>query len=270
VARGGTGCGVPGQAAWAVSSVAGTSARSFARALLAGPKFVYSNLGFGLLGIVAAHASHGSLQALMAKRVFGPLGMTSTFWHAPEVPHGRLAPAVLPDGKTLKPDEENIGVAAGAGGIYSSVRDIARYVAFQLSAYPPRSEADHGLVHRATIREAHSTGVLQGGFVQPRGPAKKGEPAVEFAAASYGFGWAHEVSCNYDDIVEHTGAIESYRAAARFLTNHGVGFVVLTNFGNARVAWLNAPEPGEHAGGAAPRSFRTGVTWSHGSRCARC
>jgi len=198
-----------------------------------GRQFVYSNLGFGLLGIVAAHASHGSLQELMAKRVFGPLGMTSTFWHASEVPHGRLAPALLPDGKTLKPDEENIGVAAGAGGIYASVRDMARYVAFQLSAYPPRSEADHGLVHRATIREAHSTGVLQGGFVQPRGLAKKGEPAVEFGAASYGFGWAHEVSCNYDDIIEHNGAIESYRAAARFLTDHGVGFVVLTNFGNA-------------------------------------
>jgi len=200
----------------------------------ANQQWSYSNFGFALLGIVAAHTSHGTLEALLHKRVFAPLGMTSTVLEPSAIPKGRLAPAYLPDGKPM-PKLESLGVAAGAGGIFSTVRDMARYLALQLSAYPPRSDRDTGVVRRSTLREAHATGTFHRAAVRLRA-SKKGEPSVNLDAAAYGFGWSHSVDCKYDDVVGHDGAIDNYRASAKFLTRRGVGVVVLTNFGNANTS----------------------------------
>lgn len=194
-----------------------------------GQQFVYSNLGFALVGITFARASHLPLADAMARRVFGPLGMTSSAYDTAP----RLAPAYDPDNHTRRTELEQLRVAGGAGGVVSTVRDMARYIAFQLSAYPPRSGDDSGPVRRATIREAHATGFANGASVRPRPAARRGEPAVALEATAYGFGWQHHETCDGDDLVEHGGAIDSYRASVQLLTRHGVGVVVLSNFGNA-------------------------------------
>jgi CubicO group peptidase (beta-lactamase class C family) len=194
-----------------------------------GQQFVYSNLGFAMLGIAFARASHATLPDAMARRVFGPLGMTATGYDtAPG-----LAPAYQPDNKTRRAKLEHLGVAGGAGGIVSTVRDMARYAAFELSAYPPRGGDDHGPIRRATLREAHATGFAVTASLRPQPEARRGEPALELDAYAYGFGWQHHRTCDFDDLVEHGGAIDSYRASVQLLTQHGVGVVVLTNFGNA-------------------------------------
>jgi CubicO group peptidase (beta-lactamase class C family) len=194
-----------------------------------GQQFVYSNLGFALLGVVVARASHMPLADAMAKRVFGPLGMTASAYDTSP----KLAPAYEPDNHTRKTEIERLAVAGGAGGVVSTVRDMARYLAFELSAYPPRGGDDNGPVRRATLRESHGTGFASGARVMPRANAKRGESALEFVASSYGFGWQHFTTCDFDDLVEHNGAIDSYRADAQLLVRRGVGVVVLTNFGNA-------------------------------------
>ncbi len=188
-----------------------------------GTRWSYSNLGFGLLGMVVARAAHSPLRDVIGARILTPLGMTSTVWDATKVPAGRLAPAFVPspDGPMPNPKPARLGAIEGAGAIYSSVRDMAKYVAFQMSAYPPRSDADGGVIKRATLREAHSTGVPSG--------FKSDPPAV---AMSYGFGWSQFSTCELDDLVTHNGAIESYRADIRFSPSRGVGIVALTNFGN--------------------------------------
>lgn len=199
-----------------------------------GQQFVYSNLGFALVGIAFARASHLPLAEAMAKRVFGPLGMASSAYDTTP----KLAPAYDPDNHTRKTEIDRRGVAGGAGGVVSTVKDMARYVAFELSAYPPRSGDDAGPIRRATIREAHATGVASGASLHARPSAKPGEPMVELDATTYGFGWQHHRTCDLDDLVEHNGAIDSYRASVQLLTRHGVGLVVLTNFGNANTYQL--------------------------------
>lgn len=200
-----------------------------------GTALSYSNLGFELLGIVVAHASHSSLHDVIARRIFAPNGMASTVWDAVDVPAGRLAPSydATPAGPRRSTRVERLGAADGAGGIYSSVRDMARYLALQLSAYPPRNDADRGIVRRATIRESHSTGIPSGAFVFARPDAKPGEPAVALSAGAYGFGWLAFRTCELDDLVGHDGGIEGYRAEVHFMTSHGVGVVVLSNFRQA-------------------------------------
>jgi len=188
-----------------------------------GTHWEYSNLGFGLIGIASSHAAKMPYHALVETRILKPLGMTATTWDHDKVPPGKLAPAFAPGPKGLTPKSPaRLGAMDGAGSLFSSVRDMAKYVAFQLSAYPARNADDRGPIRRATLREAHSTGVMT--FLKHEPPA---------LSASYGFGWQGERSCRFDDMVGHGGAIDSYRAAIRFSPSRGVGIVVMSNFPNA-------------------------------------
>jgi CubicO group peptidase (beta-lactamase class C family) len=200
-----------------------------------GTVWSYSNLGFSLLGLVVGHASGSSLHEVVNKRIFEPLKMSSSVWDRADVPAGRLATAYdeTPAGRKPTAEHAQFGAGDGAGGIYSTVRDMARYVAFELSAYPPRDDADDGTVHRSRVRQAHTTGVFSGVQARVHPEAKPGEPSVAMAAATYGFGWEHFHTCDHDDLVAHNGAVDSYRSEVQFLTSHGVGLVVLTNFGHA-------------------------------------
>jgi len=198
-----------------------------------GLESVYSNFGFSLLGIVASHAAKQPLHDLIAARLFKPLGMSSTGWDVATVPAGHLAPAFTkgPEAGAVPPDR--LGAADAAGGIYSSVRDMGRYAAFLLAAYPPRDEVDHGPIRRATIREAHLTGFALEPHASLRTNPKPGEPLVELDATAYGFGWVRDQSCTTLDQVWHNGGIDSYRSELLLRTSSGVAVVVLTNFGNA-------------------------------------
>ncbi|HEY0251721.1 MAG TPA: serine hydrolase domain-containing protein [Kofleriaceae bacterium] len=188
-----------------------------------GQVFSYSNLGFVMLGLTVAHASHHTFRETIAKRIFEPLGMTaSAFDSSP-----KLAPAYRDDNHTIESKINDYGLGVGGGGIVSTVRDLARYVSFELAAYPPRNDADSGPIRRATIRESHTTG-----FAVAAGIGRR-EGTLELDASSYGFGWIAHRTCDDDDLVEHNGAIDSYRASIRMLVHHGIGVIALSNFGNA-------------------------------------
>lgn len=146
------------------------------------------------------------------------------------MPRDHLAPAFGPDNKPKTP--ARLGAGDGDGGIYASLRDMARYAGFLLAAYPPRDDDDHGPIRRATIREAQHSGFALEPHASVKPDAKHGEPTIDLDASSYGFGWVRRQSCTTDQIW-HNGAIDSYRAALVLRTSSGVGVVVLSNFGNA-------------------------------------
>ena len=199
-----------------------------------GERWSYSNLGFSLLGIVAGRAGKAPPHAVLPPRILTPLGMTATHWDHAQIPAGRLATGyeMTPKGPVAIKELARLGAGDGAGGIYSSVRDMARYLAMQLAAYPPRSAEDGGPIRRSSLREAHSTGVavrLAGRLIADAGP---GEPIFEVQAGGYGFGWNQSRGCDHE-VVGHGGAIDSYRADLRFSPSRGVGIVLLSNFPNA-------------------------------------
>jgi CubicO group peptidase (beta-lactamase class C family) len=186
----------------------------------------YSNLGFGLLGIVLGHATKQPFHDVIASRIWKPLGMASTSWDGAA---DHMAPSFGPDDKPKPPAK--LGAIGGAGAIYSTVRDMARYAAFLLAAYPPRDGDDTGPIRRATIREAQHGGFALDAHVSSAIDAKPGEPSVDLDASSYGFGWVQAQSCKATDRIWHNGAIDSYRSALVLRTSAGIGVVVLTNFG---------------------------------------
>jgi len=185
--------------------------------------FSYSNLGFMLAGMVVSRVSGIPYGDYMTSRVLRPLGMTSTGF-AP--PPDRLATGyVLHGDKPEHPGMLNLG-ANPAGGLFASVRDLGRYAAFQLSAWPPRDDADDGPLRRSSVREAQRMATYQSLFVAPR-PVGKPQSA---SATGYGFGWGAQETCDFDTVVWHNGALsDGYLSMVLLLPDRGVALVALTN-----------------------------------------
>jgi len=188
-----------------------------------GVEFRYSNLGFQLAGMVVARVSGMPYRDYMASHVLGPLGMTSTGFD-PDA--SRLATGYMWDRENLThPKRIPLG-ANPAGGLFSTVRDLARYAAFELSAWPARNDADDGPLRRSSLREAQQMSSWDGLQVHPRA---LGQPP-RASASGYGFGWGHDETCDFDTVVWHNGALsDGYHSALYALPDRGVAIVALTN-----------------------------------------
>jgi CubicO group peptidase (beta-lactamase class C family) len=201
-----------------------------------GVEHAYSNFGFTLVGLALAQAAHSSVHDLVNRRVLAPYGMKATTWEAKNVPRDRLATGYWsgkdPRGRTKetrRAPQFDLGADDPSGGLFSSVRDMARYVAAQLAAYPPRSTPEEGLIRRSTLREAHANGVPSDLVVSMAEAPRKGESLVNAVSESYGYGWVARRTCGYDDMVLHGGVLPGYSADIRFLKERGVGVITLTN-----------------------------------------
>jgi len=132
---------------------------------------------------------------------------------------GEIKPAPLID----------FGADDPSGGLFASLRDMGRYVAAQLAAYPPRNGPEDGVLRRSTLREAHSSGFASLLRVVNADMPKKGESLVNAVADSYGFGWVSRRTCAYDDLVWHNGGLPGFSSDIRFFKDRGVGVVALVN-----------------------------------------
>jgi len=95
-----------------------------------GEKYEYSNLAVGLLGHALALKAGMSYEELLRRRIFEPLGMSSTSTTLSEAQKKRLAPGY--DG-SLKPVKNwDFAVLAGCGAVRSTVNDMLKFVAANL------------------------------------------------------------------------------------------------------------------------------------------
>jgi len=94
-----------------------------------GSKWAYSNHGFATLGQIVEDVSGLSLGRYLRERVFGPLGMDhSDLTRSARVRPG-LATGYVLRSRGLKPVTDREVVPAGAGSVYSTAGDMARYAA---------------------------------------------------------------------------------------------------------------------------------------------
>ena len=127
--------------------------------------FEYSNFGYAVLGRIVTNVSAGRSNYIMAE-IMGPLGMASTGYDIARSP-ARAARAGYRwenEAWSREPDMARGGFGA-MGGVQTSANDCTRWVAFLLSAWPPRDGAEQGPARRATVRE------LAQGSNFPRWPA---------------------------------------------------------------------------------------------------
>jgi CubicO group peptidase (beta-lactamase class C family) len=188
----------------------------------------YSNLGFALAGLVVGHAAQMPYRDYVTSYLLRPLGMASTVWDEESVPRDRLATAYAPGEKDAMPvrkEHWRLGASEGAGGLYSSVRDMARWATFHLQAEPPRDDPDAWPVKRSSLREAMTTHVSGRFAVRATSP-------VAASAWGIGFGWNTIVDCDLE-LVTKNGGTEGYVSNVTMLPDRGVAIVLLANLAGA-------------------------------------
>jgi CubicO group peptidase (beta-lactamase class C family) len=203
-----------------------------------GTEFEYSNLGFALAGRIIGRAGGMRVQDDVTRRLLVPLGMSATTWEAARVPEGHRARGYGRKGSAMPSaglekyaddafHEEPVladGAWAAIGGLWTSPRDYARWVAFQLSAWPPRDEPDTGPVRRASIRETHE---VQRAIPFTAARGDRGE--LEVRAGGYGFGWGSATTCEFPRVVRHGGGLPGYGSFVLLLPEQDVGVFVMSN-----------------------------------------
>ena len=230
-----------------------------------GTRFEYSNLGYALLGRVISAAAQADYPDFVRARLLGPLGMTRTGFEAGEFDPAGLARGYArgADGWTeLTPDP--LGAFAPMGGVFSCVRDLARWVDGFAAAFPPGGErgGDPHPLYPATRREMQQPAVTMPG-AQPRFP---GDPAAG-SQFGYGFGLFTEETSEWGRLVYHSGGYPGFGSHMRWHPDTGLGVIVLANstYAGASVLAarlmdevLRAAAAGAGAGPVLPRQHGAG------------
>lgn len=97
-------------------------------------RFVYSDVGFLVLGQVVERVSGRTVAEFAKSEVFVPLGMQTTSYVPPKEWRARIAPTEKRSGEWIRgevhdPRAYQLGGIAGHAGLFSSAQDLARYAA---------------------------------------------------------------------------------------------------------------------------------------------
>ena len=184
-----------------------------------GEMFQYSNALAAAGGYVGGHVAYPELELgaaydkVMQTRVFGPLGMTSTTFDWAVASRKNTAVAHAPDfdGKPVHAGSDinkNVINKRPAGGAWSNVRDMLKYVAMELAqgALPngKRYIAESPLLARRLPRVSVGRNV------------------------TYGMGLELE-ELKGVTMVHHGGDLTGYHSDMLWLPEHGAGAVILMN-----------------------------------------
>lgn len=190
---------------------------------------VYSNLAVGFAGLVVTRASGTPLRTYLHDRLLAPIGMNATVWTEADVPEAHRVVGFSRDGKELKAQTPwRLGASEGAGGLYSTVNDMARWIAFQLDAYPPRNDADDAPLRRSSRRELHAPQAAVSLTVLPAS-GELGEDLVDVYEEHVGLGFRTETTCFAERVSKHSGAIDGFQSSMMFAPKRGFGVIVLSS-----------------------------------------
>lgn len=188
-------------------------------------QYEYSNLGYGLLGIIILRVSGISFQDYISLNILKPLGMLHSYWEFAEVPKNLLALGYRLDKKRWV--EEPLlhdGAFGSMGGLITSIEDFSKYISFHLSAWPPRSTPETGPVKRSTLREMHQ-------MFNPRfytSSERFGDPGA-FIMRGYGFGLVSMKDQQGIVEVGHNGGLPGFGSNYMFYPQYGIGIMAFSN-----------------------------------------
>jgi CubicO group peptidase (beta-lactamase class C family) len=199
-----------------------------------GERYRYSNLGFALLGKIVEQVSGKPFSDYIASEVFAPLGMKSSGYVTGKLPLNGLAIGYFRDAERfIQEPVVSDGVFSPAGGVYTSVNDLARYAAFQLAAYPARDDPETGAVRRSTLREMHTGGAWARWTDDTPVLKRDADGASALSAISYGLGWVINHTCSFETMIQHGGFEPGYFTTIRLLPRHGLAVVMMSTTENA-------------------------------------
>jgi len=199
-----------------------------------GTRYEYSNYAFGLLGRVVTKAAGVPYEQYVRTEILSKLHMDGSTFRFADVPAASRAIGyrLKPDGTYEEEPPLPHGVFGSMGGLLTTATDLGKYVAFHLSAWPARDDADTGPVRRASVREmAHlwTPANLTARLVN-------GKPQA--SETGYGFGLRVTSDCRFERIVAHGGGLPGFGSYMAWLPDDGVGM-----FAMATLTYAGPSEP---------------------------
>ncbi len=194
-----------------------------------GTAFEYSNLGYAVIGRAVERRTGARLQDLVNDVLLQPLGLQRTTWLRPS--HDDWARPYRVEDDAPARDNEPLGDGALApmGGLWSTVEDLARVMAFFDEAFPPRDGDDDGPLRRSSRREQQQ--VQRAAGVTRTETTGEGLDHVpeRVDAAGYGFGMQIVHDQRFGHLAGHSGGLPGYGSNMRWLPGRRAGAVALAN-----------------------------------------
>ncbi|MDQ1751408.1 MAG: hypothetical protein QOE71_2464 [Pseudonocardiales bacterium] len=211
-----------------------------------GTAFEYSNLGYAILGrIIGSIAAEGddpgapdaagrtAYHRFVETDLLAPLGLAATAYDFADVRPDRLMPGHrrVTDGWVSEPFDRP-GAFSAMGGLFSSVRDLSRWVGGFLDAFPPRDDAeDQHPLSRASRREMqqhHRFATVAAGL-RATSPGTAARSALRASSSAYGFGLFAEHFTDRGDIISHSGGYPGFGSHMRWHPATGLAVIALAN-----------------------------------------
>jgi len=192
-----------------------------------GTRFEYSNLGYGILGRLITNVAGSEYRDVVRERLLEPLGMTSSGYLAEQFEPERLARGyVWRDGCFLEEPMDGYGALASMGGMFTTVDDLARWVAGFQDAWPPRDEPEGGHpLTRASRREMQQPMVP----ADLRVTARSADAMPDVESLHYGFGLFQVDDVRFGRVIGHAGGYPGFGSHMRWHPASGLGVIALAN-----------------------------------------
>lgn len=182
-------------------------------------RFQYNNLMFMTAGYLAGRLSGATWEEVMRERLFEPLGMERTNFsvaESQEDPDHALPYRETDDGALERIPFRPIGLIGPAGSVNSSVREMSRWLLFNLDG----GEWDgRRLIQSETLADLHSPHMTL--------PARP-TPDSRVSQRAYGMGWMVEVYRGHRQ-VQHAGGIDGFTTAVVLFPDDDLGIVAFSN-----------------------------------------
>jgi CubicO group peptidase (beta-lactamase class C family) len=176
-----------------------------------GTRFYYSNVGYAILGAALGRCAGRPFVDYVQERIFSPLGMTHSAFEPTSSIRANLAIGYAvtsdkPDAAVPQREHQGRGYKVPNGAMYSTVDDLARFVAYELGGGPqsvlPRESLANNF-RRVTVMNSD----LKSGY------------GVGFMVLRQG-----------DLVIRgHSGAVAGYQAEAHFENRSQLGIIILRN-----------------------------------------
>ena len=184
-----------------------------------GTRYEYSNYGFALLGRIVTKAAGVPYDRFVTENILKPLQMTASTFDAAKAGAKATGYRLQPDGTYLEEPQLPHGAFGAMGGLLTTANDLGRYVAFHLSAWPPRDEPENGPVRRSSVREMNHLW----------NPANLTGGKLPTEVRGYGYGLRISADCRFYHIVGHGGGLPGFGSYMAWLPDYGVGMFAMAN-----------------------------------------
>lgn len=181
----------------------------------------YNNFLYSIPALSVEHVTGQPLEEFAAKRVFEPLGMFRTTFSVEKVfsDPNRITGSAGSTGKLFNiPLVRNGILGAPSGGIYSTAKDLARWMLVQTGTAPPALK----IIRPATLAETQRSQMMMG--LAPTHP--------EIIPGGYGMGWFNYTYRGTPMIV-HGGNQAGLTTQMAIFPEHRLGITVLANQGSS-------------------------------------